>query len=194
MMNRLILLAPLVLAGCGYTFQGAGSVLPPDVKIVYVEAVENESSEPGLSRLLTDALRDRFDRFGTVVVADAPGEADALLSTKVKSVDRDTQTSTSATDAALQTRIKVSLSSELRRSDGEVLWKNPNMVISKLSGAASGAVVTSSTSFLGGSLSAGDLGRLGTREVQRLEGEQALSAVADDAAAAIYTAAVLPDF
>lgn len=193
-MKKIVLLASLILSGCGYTFQGSGSVLPVDVKSVYVEAVQNESSEPGLSRILTDALRDRFDRFGTVTVVDSPNQADALLSTRVKSVDRDTLTSTSATDAALQTRIKVSLASELKRSGGEILWRNPNMVVSKLSGAASGAVVTSSTSFLGGSLSAGDLGKLDNREVQRLEGQQALTAVAEDAAAAIYTAAVLPDF
>lgn len=192
--SLLVTVVALLVQGCGYTFQGGGSVLPPDIKKVYIPGVENDSSEAGLSRVLTEALRDRFDRFGTVMVVDSSNEADAILNTRIKSVSRDTHTSTSKTDTALQLRIKMSLSAELRRVGGDILWRDNNMSVSKISGAESGVVVTSSTDFLGSNLGAGDLGALGSREVERLEGEQALNAIAEDAAVAIYNSAVMPDF
>ena len=72
-----------LFGGCGYTFHGGGSVLPPDVTKVMIPMVENNSTEPGLGAIVTEALRDQFERFGALSVVDSYGEADAVLDAKI---------------------------------------------------------------------------------------------------------------
>lgn len=181
-------------SGCGYTFQGAGSVLPPDVTRVYIPMVENHSAENGFSSTMTEALRERFERYGVVNVVETAGEADAILNVTVNRVQQGTQSVTSTTDTALQQNTTVTLSGELRRLSGEILWRNPSIRISRAFGTASQAVVTSSVDFASGSLGAGDLGSLDNRELSRGQEREALTTLAEEAAASIYDEAVAPDF
>lgn len=183
-----------LLSSCGYTFQGSGSILPPDVKRISIPLVENNSTEPGLATVVTEALRDRFERFGVLVVVDELGDADAVLKATILSVKRDTHSVTSRTDTALQFNTSLSISGELRRVTGPILWRNPRLVVTKPFGATSGVVVTSSSDFAGGSLGSSDLGALDNREVSRGQEQEAFAALADDAAKKIYDEAVTPDF
>lgn len=191
-------LLPMILAalvnGCGYGFQGGGSVLPPDVKSVAIPLVENSSTEAGLGTVMTEALRDQFDRFGVVTVLEESGGADAVLRARILSVDRRTSTTTSTTDAALQQDTVLTLAAELRRSDGPVLWRNPALTVTKPFAATRGVVVTSSAAFSESSLGAQDLEGLGTREVSRGQEQEALQDLAQRAARIIYDQAVAPDF
>jgi outer membrane lipopolysaccharide assembly protein LptE/RlpB len=184
----------VVLCGCGYQFQGSGSALPPDVKFIAIPRVENITAEPGLSTVLTEALRDEFDRYGAVTVVENESQADAVLRTRLISVVRNTDTVTSTTDAALELSTSLTLAGELRRRSGGVLWRNDAVVVSKSFGADSGVVVTSSADFAGGSLGSQDLGSLDTREVSRSQEQEALVELADRAARTIYQEAVAPEF
>jgi Lipopolysaccharide-assembly len=182
------------LSGCGYTFTGSGSTLPPDVKRVYIPLVQNNSSEPGIARVMTEALRDRFDRYGAVTVVDSDNEADAILTAKILRLVREADTVQSNTDRTLQQQTSIIMSSELKRRTGEVLFRNPQMVVTASYGTQSDVVVTSSSEFAGGTLNAQDLERLDVRELSRGQERQALDDLADQAAKRIYDEAVAPDF
>lgn len=181
-------------AGCGYTFQGSGSILPPDVKRVYIPVVENTSAEAGVSAQLTDALREQFERYGVVTVVDTEAEADAVLRARILKVQRGTSTTTSRTDIALQQQTTLTVGAELKRASGGVLWRDPSMVVTRSYGATGDVVVTSSVDFASGVTSASDLQRVNTREVARNQERQALEVLVQDVARRVYDGAVTPDF
>lgn len=183
-----------LFGGCGYTFHGGGSVLPPDVTKVMIPMVENNSTEPGLGAIVTEALRDQFERFGALSVVDSYGEADAVLDAKILEINRATRAVTSNTDTALQYNTTLTLAAELRRVSGPVLWRNPNVAAMKSFGTTSNAVVTSSVDFASGSLGGSDLASLDDREVGRGQEREALMVLAEDIARIIYYEAVAPDF
>ncbi len=194
-MKRVIVLIVLsCLAGCGYTFQGSGSVLPPDVKNIYVPRVENNSAEQGMATTMTEALRDRFERFGVVTIVESINEADAVLNAKILKIKRGTRTTTSNTDTALQQETTLSVAAELRRVTGPILWKDGEISVSRSFGTDSQVVVTSSADFSESALSGSDLSGLNTREIARGQEQEALAALADDVATKIYDGAVAPEF
>ncbi len=185
------------LTGCGYTFQGTGSVLPPDVKRIYIPIAENNSTEPGVSTLLTEALRDRFDRYGAVTVVDEISDSDAVLKTKILRVKKDTASVASKSDTALSFDVTMTVAVELRRVTGAVLWRQPELSVTKSYGANSSVVVTNSADFFSGSIGAGDLASLqagGTREIARGQQSEAFNYITDQVAKIIYDSAVAPDF
>lgn len=184
----------LVSLGCGYTFQGAGSVLPPDIKNIYIPLVENNSVEAGLSPLMTEALKDSFERYGVMHVVELQSQADAVLKTKILAVQNNTRSVSSNTDTALQYDSVLVLSSQLQRPNGQVLWKNSNIKVSRLFGAASNAVSTSSADFALGGIGSQDLASLDSREISRGQQGDALNNLVEKAAALIYRDAVMPDF
>lgn len=184
----------LALFGCGYVLQGGGSSLPPDVRRVYIPVVENNSTESRLTFDFTEALRDRFERFGVFTIVDTASEADAILQAKIIRVKRDTGTVTSRTESALQIDTSLLVAAEIRRSTGQVLWNDPNLVVTQSFASTGDVVVTSSPEFYGGQIGAGDLGGLNSREVARSQERETLSRLAENAAAKIYTLAVSPDF
>ena len=187
-------LAALLISSCGYNFHGGGSVLPPDVTRVVIPMVENNSTEPGLSSVVTEALRDQFERFGALSVVDRHAEADAVLEARIMEIDRRTRTVTSATDTALQYDTTLVVAAELRRVTGPVLWRNQRVAASKSFGTTSDAVVTSSADFAAGTIGGGDFANLDDREVGRGQEREALNALAEDIARLIYYEAVAPDF
>ena len=189
-----LLFITCTLCSCGYTFQGSGSVLPPDVKVIAIPLVQNASTEAGLTNVVTESLQDRFERFGVVTVVDDPNEADATLKVRITKVTRNQRTSTSTTDQQLQLDTVLTLAAELRRTSGAVLWRDNNISVSKAFGTTSGVVVTTSPDFASGTLGAADLGSLDDREVSRGQEQDALRALSDEAASQIYDSAVAPDF
>ncbi len=183
-----------VLSGCGYTFQGGGSDLPPDIKRVAIPLVENNSTETGLSSLVTEALRDQFERYGVLTVVSEDENPDAVLSARIVSVKRQTGTITAQTESALQLDTVLTLSAEIKRPNGQLLWQVPGMKISKSTAAEKGTVVTSSAAFATSTMGATDLARISDREVARGQEQGALENLAEEAARKIYEDAVTPDF
>ncbi|MCB0335083.1 MAG: hypothetical protein KDD62_02220 [Bdellovibrionales bacterium] len=180
--------------GCGYTFQGGGSVLPEDVKNVYIPLVQNNTSELGLSQLVTEALRDRFERYGVLFVVDDLQDADAVLNAKILNLRRETRTSTATTDTALQFDSELTITADLVRVTGQTLWRGGRIASSKTFGTSSSVVVTSSVDFLGSSLNTNDLNQLDTRELSRGQEQEILEDLAENVAQKVYNQAVLPDF
>jgi hypothetical protein len=192
--SSLAMAACLALLGCGYVFEGGGSVLPADISKIYIPLVQNNTTEAGLTTTVTEALRDRFERYGVVTVVDDISQADAVLKARILRVRRATGTVTSQTDTALQLDTTIVLAGELRRVTGPVLWSNPSISVSKPIATASSAVVTSSSAFANSPLSAENLNRLGSRDVSRAQDQQMFELLADQAALQIYSEAVTPDF
>ena len=184
----------LSLSGCGYVLQGSGSVLPPDVRRIYIPMAENSTAEAGLSLTVTEALRDQFERYGVIIVVDDAPQADATLKSRIVSVKHSTRTVTSNTDTALQLDTALTLSAELRRSNGQLLWANRNILASESFGTTSNVVVTSTADFASDSINSQDLGALNSREISRGQEQMVLENLAEDLAKEVYTQAVLPDF
>jgi len=184
----------IVCAGCGYGFSNSGSTLPIDIKRIYVPMVENDTPESGVSTLVTEALRDQFERYGVVSVVDTIQDADAVLRVRVRSIKRETRSVTSATDTVLQLTTNMTLTGELQRVTGPMLWRNNNINVSKTFGTTSDVVVTSSADFASGNLNPSDLAALDSREVSRGQEQAAFDAIAEEAARIMYEDAVAPDF
>lgn len=75
-MRRASTLLVLLLAlapGCGYQFANESAVFGPDVKQIRVQMFQNESNQPGLERVLADAIHEEFLRGGTLEPTWSPG-------------------------------------------------------------------------------------------------------------------------
>ena len=76
----LVLLAPLILWGCGYQMAGRGmSQLPPHLRTIAIPVFENNSEEPTIQRPLTEALRRAFITDGRLRLVNNKGGADLLM-------------------------------------------------------------------------------------------------------------------
>ena len=184
----------LMGTGCGYTLRGSGTVLPADVKNIYIPRVENGSTELGLADVVTDALRDEFDSYGTVSVVEKQGEADAILKVRIIDVKNTTSTVNAATNTSLQMDTTMLLGGELRRTTGQILWRENTLKVTKEYAANQSVVVTTSPDFASGSISASDLASLSSRDISRGQEAQALNDLANNAARMIYDKSVAPDF
>ena len=181
-------------AGCGYGFKGSGSVLPVEVKKIYVADVINKSSDPYIGNALTEALKEQFEQYGVVQVVSSAEEADASLRVRVQQLRSQSKSSVAAGDVAQELNVTVTLAGELQQRNGTLLWKNPAMSYTKSFGNTTGSVVTSSAQFATSGLGSGDLGLLNQRELSRSQERLALQQVAQDVANTIYDQAVSPDF
>lgn len=194
LLSLLALISVVMTTGCGYTFRGSGSALPPDVKSIYIPQVDNNSTKLGLAIVLTDAIRDEFDGYGTVSVVDNQNEADAVLKVTIVDVKETTSAVRANTNTSLQMQTTMFLTAELRRVTGPVLWRDNQIRVTQTFGADSSVVVTSSAAFAGGSISSGDLSGLSSREISRGQEASALNALSEDAARQMYDKAIAPDF
>ena len=190
----IFLLIIIGLIGCGYTFQGSGTVLPDDVRKIYIPTVENESAEPRVTALLTEALRERFERYGVITVVESVEEADAILNIQVRSVDREARSVTSGTDTVLQFDTVAQLWGDLRRANGGVLWRNPSMRVAKAFGATGQTVVTSSSDFAQSGIDPQTLASLSDIEVSRGQEQEALIDLSEEVAKFVYEDSVAEDF
>lgn len=184
----------LMLSGCGYGFRGSESALPPDVERIFIPLVTNESTEAGVDLMLTEALRDEFERYGVLTVVDRRGQADAILEATIKSIDQERGATSSNTDTALQLYTVMTLRAQLRKKTGALLWKDDRIRVSKEFGAEGGAVVTTSADFASGDIGSTDFSNLDNREVSRGQEQQALEDLSEQVAQQIYSGAVLPEF
>jgi outer membrane lipopolysaccharide assembly protein LptE/RlpB len=184
----------MVLAGCGYTFQGAGTILPPDIKRIYVANVENNTTQLGLSEILSEALKEQFESYGVVSIVEKQRDADAILNVKVADLSRTTRATRSNTDVAVQLETSLQLAAELRRVNGQVLWRDSKVKVSRGFANDQSSVVRSSAEFAGGGLSGADLSNFSAREISRGQESEVINRLAEDAALMIYNSAVAPDF
>ena len=194
-MGRLVLLCVAFLASaCGYAFQGSGSILPDDIQTVYIRAAENNTKESGLGPLFSEKLRGRFERYGVVRVVDDRSSADAELVTRIENIDVVVRDVTGETDIALEQELVMTVFAELRKRNGEVLYRNPQLRASETFASVSDVVVTSSSSFAQGGIGSDSLGSLGAREVSRGQQAEVLDELMDEVSRVLYLDAVAAEF
>jgi hypothetical protein len=186
-------LVTLSISGCGYTFQGSGSVLPDDIKSISISRVENETTSSGLAAKFEEKLMSRFERYGVVKIVSAGEDADARLITKIKSLVTNVR-ETTGDDIALELEASLVIDAELRRRNGQLLYKNPSLLVADTYGSVGDVVVTSSADFAQSGIGAGTLGTLGEREVSRGQEEQTLDSLLEEAARKLYLDAVAAEF
>lgn len=184
----------LALTGCGYAFQGAKTALPPTVQKIYVPLAENNTAEVGVSQLLTEAIKDKLERFGVLTIVDSESEADAVLKTTITKITSTTRTTTGATDRALQYDNTMTIAGQLRTVEGKLLWSTGGLRVSKVYGATSNVVTSTSADFTEGTLSASDLAGLDSKAIQRSQQGATMSDLALEAARKIYDQAIAADF
>jgi hypothetical protein len=107
-------------AGCAsYQVVGARSGLG-DVRRVAVEPLHNRSFEPGIERMVTDALVREFQRRGGASVVRDPAGADLVLSGTVQPLVTRSR-SFSSVELALEFEVELRVDLVARRPDGSTV-------------------------------------------------------------------------
>lgn len=183
-----------LLSGCGYQLQGSGTILPDDVRKIAIASVEDQSTEIGLGKQVEEALITQFERFGVVEVVDAQSGADAVLTAVVKDLDTRVRNVQGSNDVSVDEELILTISAELRKKNGQILWRDSNIKISEAYAGVGNVVVTSGSQFAQGGINSSTLGSLSTNEIARGQREQTLSDLVDESARRIYNASVAADF
>lgn len=184
----------LGFSSCGYRLQGSGSVLPPDIKTVSIKTSENNTTISGLGPRFSEKLRSRFERYGVVRIVDADETADAELITRIISIETLNRDVQGRTNVQVEQSLNLMVYAELRKRNGQILYRNPGLIVTESFGTVSSNVVTSSSSFATGNLSSSSLGSLTQREVARGQAAETLEGLLDEAARKLYLDAVASDF
>jgi outer membrane lipopolysaccharide assembly protein LptE/RlpB len=119
----LLLVALLLVAGCGYHLPGRGNSLPSEVQSLYIELFSNRTAEPFLENRITERVIDRFARKRSLHLVEKRDIADAILSGMVSgyitspiSYDRN--------DVITEYRSTMTIAVTLRQTaDDRILWK-----------------------------------------------------------------------
>lgn len=104
------------LAACGYHWVRYGGSLG-DVRRVAVPTLENDSYEPGLELLVTDALIREFLRRGGVEMVEDPRTADLVVSGSVLPLET-RRVSLSSAEFVIEYEVFLRLDLAASRSDG----------------------------------------------------------------------------
>lgn len=125
-------LALLATAGfaCGYTVDRAPSALSDDAPRLSIRTLDNESSEPGLDRLVSDALRREWMRRGRVRLVGDPARADWVISGRVLPLHIQTRTMSSVVLALEQTvTLRIELEWTTRSAAGSTRQLLPGQLL-----------------------------------------------------------------
>ncbi len=122
--HGVLLMAVLLIHGCGYKFVGGGQ-LPAGVKTVAVVMFENRTGETGLESTMTNYLNYEFTRNGVKVTSNQD-RADAVLTGTIKSASVET-VSYRGDQTTVENRVAVVVSARLKSRDGVELWAVDNM-------------------------------------------------------------------
>ncbi len=116
----------LAVVACGYRLGGGPCESTAAARNIAVPLFENQSQEPRLENLLTEAFRERIQAHACVSLC-SPGQADALLKGKILSVESHTM-AVNEDFFAMEYRMRVVMAVSLVRSeDGEVLWRDDSL-------------------------------------------------------------------
>lgn len=103
-------------SGCGYALVRYGK-LPDGVRSVAIPTLRNDSYEPGVEYVVTDALRREFLRRGAVDLTEDTAGADLVVTGTVLPL-RTTTASFSPVVLALEYEITLTLNLSAERADG----------------------------------------------------------------------------
>ena len=118
---------------CGYQFVAGEPAAGPGPESIEVRPLENRSTEPGLERILGEALVEEFNRRGRLrpIYGAAPGLPHLSLSGVIEEVDV-RPSAFSPSGLAVEFEILVDLALDLSRgADGDRLWKGQRMQLTE---------------------------------------------------------------
>jgi outer membrane lipopolysaccharide assembly protein LptE/RlpB len=116
----------LLFAGCGYRLVGSSS-LPSHIKTIAIPTFDNDTNEPGIEDVLTQALRTVFLRGGKVKLV-GKDSADALLSGKILWYNDDEVIEFNEQNNPSKYRLTITLDITLEdRTTGKVLWQDQQL-------------------------------------------------------------------
>lgn len=113
--------AACMLGACGYRLVGEGSSFPGGAKRIFVQMLNNPTSETGVETTFTNQIIFEFTRRNPAALAGSVDRADAVLSGEVASYEIATA-APRGKDAAAQRRVTMSLNLKLVGNDGRKLW------------------------------------------------------------------------
>lgn len=128
LLSLVVSLLPVLSSGCGYTQK---SVLPQNIKTIYVETVKNKipienvyAYVPGLEMMSTNAIIRRFQRDGNLRVVTRD-KADAILQSDLISFDQE-GVRFSSLEQVSEYRLFVVVAMRLvDAKTGRVIWEEP---------------------------------------------------------------------
>ncbi len=123
----LLLLASLLVAGCGYRFAGEESVAPA-FRTVFVDTFANRTSEPYAENIFRSAFIGRFVQEGRFKPAHSRSEADLICRASVRSLQA-APLAYKANNLTAEDRITVTLEISFEeRESGRVIWTERSFV------------------------------------------------------------------
>ena len=130
-MKRLLLIALVGLAGCGYSLAGRGSFLPTYIKIIGVPEFTNNTATFNLDQIVTAQVRQELQSRGGGfrVLPEATG--DAILTGTITAISI-TPSAFNASQQATKYRVTVTASVEFKDTHtNKVIWTNPSLAFSE---------------------------------------------------------------
>ena len=118
--------AALFGSGCGYHLVGATSFLPDELKILYVEPFQNQSTWSDMDQRLAEAISQEWVRRRRFQLVNTAEEADVALKGVISAVSTSPVTfddNGRATEYQMTLRVAVQLV-DVRGDKPEVLWED----------------------------------------------------------------------
>ena len=117
----------LSTADCGYHFAERTDAIPAELKTVAIPLWKNETAEPGIETIFTNAMVKEFARKGWLKPV-APGAADTILEGRIETIDVQ-PVSFSSVAIELEDRVSVVASVTLKRKkDDAILWSSSRLL------------------------------------------------------------------
>ena len=122
----LLLFCLVLLWGCGYQLAGKETHSPPGVSSVAIPTLVNQTLEPGIEIVFTQAFLREFIQDRRVKVVDRR-EADSILEGIIKSFYI-FSVSYDKSGFALEYQTMVIMDIALKKRNGEILWKEKDLM------------------------------------------------------------------
>ena len=121
----MMLLACLVISGCGYRTAGHTNLLPSDLRTIAVPAFVNQTQTYKIEQTLTAAVVQEFATRTKYRITPDTSASDAILHGTVLSTHTTPLTYDTQTGRASSVLVIVSMSVSLNDHQGRVLYQNP---------------------------------------------------------------------
>ena len=129
----------VLLWGCGYQMVGRETHVPSGLTSVAIPTFINQTFEPGIEVLLTQAFLKGFIQDRRVKVVDRK-EAESVLEGLIKSLEI-SSVSYDRSGLALEYQMNVIMDLMLKKRSGEILWREKNLVEMTWYRASSNALI-----------------------------------------------------
>jgi outer membrane lipopolysaccharide assembly protein LptE/RlpB len=125
-MRKFLVIIFMVSAwGCGYQMVGKETHVPPGLTSVAIPTFVNQTFEPGIEVLFTQAFLKGFIQDRRTKVVDRK-EADSVLEGMIKSLEI-SSVSYDRSGLALEYQINVVMDLMLKKRSGEILWREKDL-------------------------------------------------------------------